>query len=174
MPTPPSEYRYPCENCGASLEFSPGQQSLLCPFCGHQQDIGPGPARAPARQPQQGPWGESAILRDPATGRALQWDGGHKSPGLRELPLEDGLSLDRNSALSETVRTLSCANCGAKVEITSDRHASACPFCATAVVTDTGTTRLIKPQGVLPFVISEAQAKAALEDWLRGLWFAPS
>ncbi|WP_287884844.1 MULTISPECIES: zinc ribbon domain-containing protein [Paracoccus] len=174
MPTPPSEYRYPCENCGASLEFSPGQQSLVCPYCGHEQHIGPGPARAPARQPQQGPWGESAILLDPATGRALQWDGGHKSPGLRELPLEHGLSLDQHSDLTETVRTLSCPNCGAKVEITSDRHASACPFCATAVVTDTGTTRHIKPQGVLPFVITEAQAKTALEDWLHGLWFAPS
>ncbi len=174
MPTPPSEFRYPCENCGASLEFSPGQQSLVCPYCGHAQQIGPGPARAPARQTQNGPWGDSAILRDPATGRALQWDAGHKSPGLRELPLAEGLRLDQNSDLTETVRTLSCPNCGAKVEITSDRHASTCPFCATPVVTDTGTTRLIKPQGVLPFVITEAQAKSALEDWLKGLWFAPS
>ncbi|SIR21767.1 replication restart DNA helicase PriA [Paracoccus thiocyanatus] len=174
MPSPPTEYRYPCENCGASLEFSPGQQSLACPYCGHRQQIGPGAARAPARQPQQGPWGESAILLDPATGRALQWDGGHKAPQLQELPLERGLSLDGDSDLAETVRTLSCPNCGAKVEITSDRHASACPFCATAVVTDTGAARQIKPQGVLPFVITQAQAKSALEDWLRGLWFAPS
>lgn len=174
MPTPPSEYRYPCENCGASLEFSPGQQNLTCSYCGHQQDIGPGAARAPGRQPAGGPWGDSAILLDPSTGRALQWDAGHKSPQLRELPLEQGLSLDGGSDLTETVRTLSCPNCGAKVEITSERHASTCPFCATAVVTDTGTTRLIKPQGVLPFVITETQAKAALEDWLKGLWFAPS
>ncbi|WP_258292375.1 hypothetical protein, partial [Escherichia marmotae] len=84
-------------NCGASLEFSPGQQGLVCPYCGHKQHIGPGPARAPARQAQQGPWGESAILLDPATGRALQWDGGHKAPQLQELPLEHGLSLDQHS-----------------------------------------------------------------------------
>lgn len=174
MPTPPSEYRYPCENCGASLEFSPGQQNLTCSYCGHQQDIGPGATRAPGRQSHDGPWGDSTILLDPSTGRALQWDAGHKSPQLRELPLAQGLTLDDGSDLTETVRTLSCPNCGAKVEITSDRHASTCPFCATAVVTDTGTTRLIKPQGVLPFVITEAQAKAALEDWLKGLWFAPS
>ena len=90
MPTPPSEYRYPCENCGASLEFSPGQQSLACPYCGHEQHIGPGPARAPGRQAGQGPWGDRAILNDPSTGRALQWDSGHKSQ-LRELPLEDDI-----------------------------------------------------------------------------------
>lgn len=174
MPTPPSEYRYPCENCGAGLEFSPGQMRLTCPYCGHAQDIGPGPARAPSRSTEGGPWGDQAILGDPATGRALQWDASHKAPEIAELPLDQGLRLDLGSDLTETVRTLSCPNCGARIEITSDSHASSCPFCATAVVTDTGTTRLIKPQAVLPFVITEAQAKSALDSWLKGLWFAPS
>ena len=173
MPTPPSEYRYPCENCGASLEFSPGQQSLVCPYCGHEQHIGPGPGRAPARQTGNGPWREREILATPGTGRALQWDAHHKSD-LVEIPLQDGLRRDAASDLTQAVRTLSCPNCGAKVEITNDQHASTCPFCATPVVTDTGTTRLLKPQGVLPFVITETQAKAALESWLKGLWFAPS
>ena len=68
MPTPPSEFRYPCENCGASLQFSPGEQRLVCPYCGHEQQIGPGPARAPSRQGAGGPWGEAAIL---ATGRIV-------------------------------------------------------------------------------------------------------
>lgn len=72
------------------------------------------------------------------------------------------------------MRTLSCPNCGAKIEQGDGRHATACPFCATPVVTDTGATRQIKPQGVLPFVLSEDQARAALGDWLGRLWFAPS
>lgn len=42
------------------------------------------------------------------------------------------------------------------------------------MVTDTGATRRIKPQGVLPFKLTEAQARDAMKDWLRGLWFAPS
>ncbi|WP_347266299.1 zinc ribbon domain-containing protein [Paracoccus sp. (in: a-proteobacteria)] len=169
MPVPPAEYRYPCENCGAGLEFSPGQQELLCPYCGHTQAIGPD--TAPARQ---GPWGASAALPDPASGRALQWDAGKKSPHLQELPLQDGLDLDRNSYLTRTVRSLSCPNCGALLEIDNTSHATACPFCATAVVTDTGAARRIKPQAVLPFVIDESRARAALEGWLGGLWFAPS
>lgn len=163
MPNP-AQYRYPCESCGASLEFSPGKQQLKCPYCGHQQDIGPGPARAPGRMDDP----------DPGQSPALQWDAGHKAPELREIPLDQGLRLDRDSDLTETLRTLSCPNCGAKIEVTSDQTASTCPFCATPVVTDTGTTRQIKPQGVLPFVVSEAQAKDSLERWLKGLWFAPS
>lgn len=173
MPTPPTEYRYPCENCGASLKFSPGQTVLTCEYCGHVQQIGPGAARAPSRQPDGGVEADEALRRIPETGRALQWDASHKSE-LQEIPLERGLRLDAGSDLTETLRTLSCPNCGAKIEITSDRHATDCPFCATPVVTDTGAARQIKPQGVLPFVLTEEQAKAAMEDWLGRLWFAPS
>ncbi|AGT07694.1 zinc ribbon domain-containing protein [Paracoccus aminophilus] len=178
MPTPPTEYRYPCDNCGASLAFSPGQQKLTCPYCGHVQDIGPGPARAPARQSTGGPWGDEAIRDDPETGgqtgRAIQWDAGRKAPELEEIPLEKGLRLDQNSDLTEQIKTLSCPNCGAKIEVTSEQTASTCPFCATPVVTDTGISRQLKPQGVLPFLITEAQARTALDAWMKGLWFAPS
>lgn len=174
MPTPRTEHRYPCEQCGASLRFQPGQQQLVCEFCGHAQHISTGPGRAPARQPKGGVDGETAILRDPETGRALQWDAEHKAPGLVELPLEKGLRLDADSDISATIRTLSCTNCGAQFEYDDQLHATACPFCATPVVTDTGTTRKIKPQGVLPFRLTEEQAHAAMEDWLGNLWFAPS
>lgn len=174
MPTPRTEHRYPCEQCGASLRFQPGQQVLVCDWCGHQQQIGDGPARAPARQPQGGAEGEAAILSDPETGRALQWDSAHKAPGLIELPLEKGLRLDADSDISAAIRTVSCANCGAQFEFDDQVHASVCPFCATPVVTDTGTSRKIKPQGVLPFRLTEEQAHAAMEDWLGHLWFAPS
>ncbi|MGN7869276.1 zinc ribbon domain-containing protein [Paracoccus sp. 22332] len=174
MPTPPAEHRYPCERCGASLRFQPGQQVLVCDWCGHRQAIGDGPARAPARQTRGGVEGEDAILADPETGRALQWDAGHKAPELAEIPLEQGLRLDAGSDLAATVRLLSCPNCGAQIEVGDSSHAGACPFCATPVVTDTGTSRKIKPQGVLPFRLAEDQAHRAMRDWLGGLWFAPS
>lgn len=174
MPTPQIEHRFPCENCGASLAFAPGQNALTCPYCGHTQAISPGAGRAPARQSAGGPDGQDVLLREPSTGRAIQWDASHKSPELAEIPLAQGLRLDQSSDLTQTVRTVSCPNCGARMEQSGDTHSSLCPFCATPVVTDTGAARMLKPQGVLPFVLTEAQARAALDDWLKGLWFAPS
>ncbi|MCF3972465.1 zinc ribbon domain-containing protein [Paracoccus salsus] len=162
MSSPPTEYRYPCENCGASLRFRPGQQALICDYCGHRQRIG------------EGAVGDAAIVIAPPAGRALQWDAGHKSPELVELPLEQGLHLDSTSDLAEETRSLACPNCGARIQMAGASHASACPFCATPVVADTGAARRIKPQGLLPFLLSEAQAHAAMEDWLGRLWFAPS
>ncbi len=31
--------RYPCEQCGAKLEFAPGQMALKCPYCSHENQI---------------------------------------------------------------------------------------------------------------------------------------
>lgn len=158
-----AEYRYPCENCGASLRYQPGQEYLVCDYCGHRQQIvDPSADHGQVRS------------RIPKTGHALQWDAAHKSPQLTEIPLEKGLRLDAGSDMAEDIRTLSCPNCGARIQITGASHARDCPFCATPVVTDTGATRQIKPQGVLPFVLSEDQAQMAMENWLGNLWFAPS
>jgi ribosomal protein S27E len=71
------------------------------------------------------------------------------------------------------VRTTRCPGCGAQVEIHGATHATECPFCATPVVLDTGTLRQIKPQAVLPFVLTEAEARKAMIGWMGGLWFAP-
>jgi hypothetical protein len=60
------------------------------------------------------------------------------------------------------------------VEFDPDVHAAECPFCATPVVTGTGTHRHIKPAGVLPFALAESAARDAMSDWLGSLWFAPN
>ena len=39
MATTELEHRFPCGQCGASLRYAPGQQSLTCEYCGHAQDI---------------------------------------------------------------------------------------------------------------------------------------
>lgn len=74
----------------------------------------------------------------------------------------------------EETRVNECPNCGAQTEFDPDIHAAECPFCATPVVTDTGTHRHIKPRGLLPFALAEGAAREALIKWLGSLWFAPN
>lgn len=97
------------------------------------------------------------------------WQGGLKELDFRAaldnlLPLQD----------LEDTRVSACPNCGAQVAFDADVHAAECPFCATPVVTDTGTHRHIKPKGVLPFALSESEARHAMTSWLGSLWFAPN
>ena len=33
------KHEFPCESCGASLEFTPGTDSLTCPYCAHVQAV---------------------------------------------------------------------------------------------------------------------------------------
>ena len=97
-----------------------------------------------------------------------------RAKALQELDLARGLSADLNSGDMVEVRSTSCPNCGAKVEIQGATHATECPFCDTPVVLDTGSERHIKPQAVLPFVLTEAEARKAMVAWLGSLWFAPN
>lgn len=93
---------------------------------------------------------------------------------IAELDLRKAVQGQLDASEIEETRVLNCPNCGAQVEFDEAVHAKECPFCATPIVTDTGTHRHIKPKGVLPFRVDEPAAKGAMNDWLGGLWFAPN
>lgn len=97
-----------------------------------------------------------------------------RTRALQELDLARGLRDDLSDRDMVETRTTSCPNCGAQVEITGATHATECPFCATPVVLDTGTSRHIKPQALIPFALTEVQARKAMTGWLGSLWFAPN
>jgi DNA-directed RNA polymerase subunit RPC12/RpoP len=105
-----------------------------------------------------------------AIARETPWS---RAQALQELDLARGLQDHLSDSDMAELRSTSCPNCGAVVEITGATHATECPFCATPVVLDTGTHRLIKPQAVLPFELSEAEARKAMIAWMGSLWFAP-
>jgi len=93
---------------------------------------------------------------------------------LGELDLERGLRDDLPAAATEEVRSTSCPSCGAVVEFQGANHATECPFCASPVAVDTGAHRVIKPQALIAFALTEHQARDQLTKWLGRLWFAPS
>ena len=108
-------------------------------------------------------------------GATQEVSGGHGgTQAIRELDFRTALDRALPEAETEETRVLSCTNCGAQVEFEPEVHAAECPFCATPVVTGTGTHRHIKPRAVLPFQLDEKAAHAAMERWLGRLWFAPS
>lgn len=67
-----------------------------------------------------------------------------------------------------------CSSCGATFELSHEIHASECPYCSSPVVNETTPYRPIRPQGILPFKITQEEAQAYFEEWLDGRWFAPN
>lgn len=96
-----------------------------------------------------------------------------RTRALGELDLDRALRDALPPADMAEPRTTPCPSCGALVEFQGATHAAECPFCATPVVIGTGTTRQIKPQAVIPFALTETQARDAMTTWLGRLWFAP-
>ena len=93
---------------------------------------------------------------------------------IRELDFKKALTKDLPEEEVAEVKTVSCENCGAHVEFSPDDTSSECPFCASPVVTETKPERLIKPKALLPFGLSEPDARTKMKDWLGALWFAPN
>ena len=142
-----------------SSESPPPQHSYPCDACGAEMRFVPG---------------GGALVCDHCGNRKEITGPGPWKNSLKELDLAAALASQIPSEQTEQGAPLKCPNCGAEVVLEGDAHAGACPFCATPMVTGTGTTRRYKPRGVLPFALDERSARAAMTDWLGGLWFAPS
>lgn len=67
-----------------------------------------------------------------------------------------------------------CNACGASFKFSVNIHAGDCPFCGTDIVTNPENSKPIPPKSLLPFLVTDEQAKEKFRHWLAGLWFAPS
>lgn len=93
---------------------------------------------------------------------------------LQEHDLIAALRDDLPRGAMEEVRSATCTGCGAVIEFQGATHATECPFCASPVVLDSGAHRQIKPQALVPFAMTERQAREAMVGWMGSLWFAPN
>ncbi len=122
----------------------------------------------------------SDLRFDPAAQGLVCAHCGHAEPlpaaprPLPELDLRAVGEASLPASALEEARLARCPSCGAEIEYDAAVHAKECPFCASPIVSDTGLHRQIKPQAQLPFLLSEAEARAAMNRWLGRLWFAPS
>lgn len=139
-----------------AAEASPSDHRFACPSCGSEMRFSPE---------------ASALVCDHCGFDEAVTEHRGRIPELDLRAVERGGPPPSEVQVTRFAR---CPNCGAQVELGTDAHARECPFCATPIVTDTGTARQIKPQAQLPFLVPESEARAAMNRWLGRLWFAPS
>ncbi|MEM9343986.1 MAG: TFIIB-type zinc finger domain-containing protein [Pseudomonadota bacterium] len=140
-------------------QVSPSEHRFPCPSCGSDLRYLPGSGRLHCDH-----CGHEEQIAD-----ATPW-----TSAIVELDFRAAIEARLPEQEIEETRVLNCTSCGAQVEFDEQIHSKECPFCATPVVTGTGTHRHIKPKGLLPFALDERQAREAMTDWLGSLWFAPN
>lgn len=138
---------FPCEQCGADLEFHIGQQTLKCPFCGHEKLIELAEDVEIAEQDFH------AILE-----KVREW---------RQQSESDG-----PSGQSE----VRCVGCGANVVFVGSLTSSECPYCGVPIQRDKvhDSPKRIPVHGLLPFQLEKEKARLNLSEWVRSRWFAPN
>lgn len=138
---------FPCEQCGADLEFSIGQQDLKCPYCGYEKLIELAADADIAEQDFH------AILEKVREWRSKSAD--HTTDGQSEVR---------------------CVGCGSNVVFVGSLTSSECPYCGSPIQLDKvhDSPKRIPVHGVLSFLIEKEKARQNLTAWVKSRWFAPS
>ncbi len=143
---PPAGRKFPCRQCGAKLDFDPAARGLKCPYCDFTEVI------------PEADDDEKAAIREHDFDEFLEHQGerGEVAVGVE---------------WSQVV----CTGCGAVVVVETKVVTDKCPYCSTHLENEPEEIKdLILPESVLPFTISDREARGGFNTWINRLWFAPS
>ncbi|MFN9719019.1 MAG: hypothetical protein ACK58L_10020 [Planctomycetota bacterium] len=149
---------FPCESCGADLEFNIGEQSLKCPYCGYVKEI---------QKQADGQLSEQDF--EAMLARLREWREQARDREERQHP--------ELAEAEATHKELRCESCGGNVEFYGTLTSTHCPYCASPVQLEKAhkcEDRRIPVDGVLPFQIDKADATRNLKHWVSSRWFAPN
>jgi len=96
---------------------------------------------------------------------------------VREQSYEEYLRPRPNqlSTMAADALEVMCTGCGATVTFTPPEVAGSCSFCGNNLVAQPkAADPLVAPAAVLPFQITDKQARGSITSWLSSRWFAPN
>lgn len=129
---------FPCEGCGADLEFHIGQQDLKCPFCGFEKQL---------------EFAEDAAVVEQDLDSMLARMREHQENNRQD---EDGQN------------EISCDSCGGTVVFQGTLTSTECPFCASPIQRENvhDAEHRVPVDGVLPFLVEKDVATQNLKAWV--------
>lgn len=137
---------YKCPNCGGPIEFSPGTQELVCPYCGSEINI------------------EALTAMD---GDLVQ---NQESEAINWKYEGDEWGEDEQKGMS----VYSCKSCGGEIVGDETLGAASCPFCGSPVVMTSKFSGTLRPDIVIPFKLGKEAALAALQKHYLGKKLLPA
>lgn len=96
------------------------------------------------------------------------------SGSIEEQSYVRGLELVGKNEPTVDVIVVHCDSCGADTHLGENVTSSLCAFCASPVVAQEQSVKIIAPQAVLPFQVPATDAERYFAAWIRSRWFAPS
>ncbi len=141
-----SIHEFECPNCGGGIQFNPGQQKLVCPYCDTEMDV-------------EALMALDESLKDDLKSEARDW--GYQG---------EEWSSDEQQGMA----VYTCKSCGGEIIGEETMGASSCPFCGNPVLMPSKFSGSLKPDLVIPFKVSKDQALKALKDYYLGKKLLPA
>lgn len=136
--------RHVCPECGGKGEWNPSKKILECPYCGTAFQ-----RIAPPPLPQS----------------------------ITEHDLDSMLARlgEAATSLDTSARRVQCTHCHAVLTRDAANVAQSCDFCGAPELLDYEEIDApVRPESILPAVVSREQAYRSLKDFLASRWFAPN
>ncbi|MBX3733329.1 MAG: zinc ribbon domain-containing protein [Verrucomicrobiae bacterium] len=141
-----AQQKFSCPSCGAEATWNPGQQALICGYCG---------TKSPATLDTTP--GGGATIRELDLATALR-----------------GIPDDQRGWRTERVEVM-CQSCRAISIFDPARIAQRCDFCGAAkLVPHAEVKEPFSPESLLPFKLGATQVRDAVRLWYGRRWFAPN
>ncbi len=147
-----SSVSYKCPNCGAPLSFMPGKKTVTCEYCGTEFEVS---AIEELFRDKQ----ETAARA--AEAQEAKW------------ATEDAGS-EWTSDEAKTLHAFTCSSCGAELVCDENTMATECVYCGNPTMIPKRFDGMLKPDYVIPFKKTKADAVAALKEFYKGHMLLPS
>ena len=137
--------KFSCPACGGEAQWNPGQQALICPYCG---------ATSPAQMELTAAGDEVIKENDLAT-------------ALRSIP-------DDARGWQAEKTSVRCQSCQAISVFDPARVGQRCDFCgSSALVPYEEIKEAFRPESVLPMKLAETQVREMIRRWYGSHFWAP-
>ena len=136
---------YKCPNCGGAIQFNPGTQEMVCPYCDSVMDVEA--LRAMDEKLEHGQETEN-----------IAWD--YQGDEWQEGE-QQGMAV------------YTCNSCSGEIIGDETLGATSCPFCGNPVVMSSKFSGMLRPDMVIPFKLGKEAALQSLQKHYLGKRLLP-
>ncbi|MBR2734342.1 MAG: hypothetical protein IKD80_08905 [Selenomonadaceae bacterium] len=147
-----SSVSYKCPNCGAPLSFQPGKKTVTCEYCDTEFEVS----------------AIEELFRD------KQETAARAAEAQEAKWATDDAGSEWSSDEAKALHAFTCSSCGAELVCDENTMATECVYCGNPTMIPKRFDGMLKPDYVIPFKKTKADAVAALKEFYKGHLLLPS